>query len=335
MTDNKFLEIVTPTEYSTDLDKAVLTVLDNLTCYKVSGEDATLFLQGQLSNDINEVNHENAQLSSYSTPKGRMLAIFYICKSLDSYLLITSSDIADDVMKRLQMFIMRSKVTITKLDDYQLLGLSGEKASLVFQSLNIVEPTKDYQTTTNEHLSCFKVPGVEPRFLLVGDQAFLQQALQLDKSMLCVYKHEYWQWLDIMNGLPMVNAHTQEAFVPQMANMELINGVSFNKGCYPGQEIVARLHYLGDASRRMFRVALESSSVLQAGDSVYSTETNQEIGKLLTIVNLSENKYEGLAVLRIEAAKGHNLSINKDNDETVLIMDLPYHVPTEPKEKTN
>jgi len=333
--NHTFIDSYTPTDYSTDLQKPVLTVLDNLICYEVSGEDASTFLQGQFSNDVSDVSEENAQLTSYSTPKGRMLAIFYICKRTDSYLLITSSDIADDVIKRLQMFIMHSKVTISKLNDHQLFGLSNDNNSIVLKSFDIQPPINDYQCFANEHANCIKIPGIVNRYLLLGDQALVDKALQIDKEEIYFFRYQYWQWLDVLAGLPMVNAGTQEAFVPQMANMELINGVSFSKGCYPGQEIVARLHYLGDASRRMFRVEVDSDQTLQAGDSIYSTKTHQEVGKFVTTVKVSDNKYQGLAVLRIEAANDHDLSIDKETLQTVLIMDLPYKIPTENEEKTS
>lgn len=334
VTISKQFNIVTPEQYTTDLDKPVLTSLSNLSCYEVSGEDATDFLQGQFSNDINDVSEENAQLTSYSTPKGRMLAIFFICKRADNYLLITSADIADEVIKRLQMYIMRSKVVISKIENNYLFGLSNDVTSLVLNAIDITPPENDYQSSNNKETICVNIPGTQSRFLIIGNDDLVEKIQSLDTKQLYYFNHEYWLWLDVLAGLPMLTANTQESFVPQMTNMELINGVSFSKGCYPGQEIVARLHYLGNANRRMFRVEFESEQEVNAGDSIYSSDSNQEIGKLLSTVEVSEHKYTGLAVLRIEAAKNQTLSLSKDKQEIINIMDLPYNVPTEAKEKT-
>ena len=333
MTDNNLESIVSPAQFITDPGKPVLSVLDNLCCYQVSGEDASTFLQGQFSNDINEVSENKAQITSYSTAKGRMLAIFYVCKQSDHYLLITSADIAEDVMKRLQMYVMRSKVTISKLEDHTLIGLSNDIDASVLNHLSLTQPGSDYQTSMAGDTLCVKVPGVNLRYMLIGGQTLLEQCQQLSKNEVEIYANEYWQWLDILAGLPMITAATQEAFVPQMANMELINGVSFSKGCYPGQEVVARLHYLGNANRRMFRVKTDANQALNAGDEIYSSASDQAIGKFVTTVNIGDNKIDALAILRVETSKSKSLSTSKENNNSVEIMELPYAVPTEPKEK--
>ncbi len=333
MTDTNIENIISPVSYATELDKPVLTLLDHLMCYRIAGEDVNTFLQGQFSNDINDVTDANAQLSSYSTPKGRMLATFFICKTTDGYLLITSSDIAEDVMKRLQMYIMRSKVTITKLDDIHLIGLSSDKNSIVLKHLGLDIPEKDYQACSNENVHCFKVPGMNPRFMLVGTQALVDSIMEMPTDEINVFNSSYWQWLDILAGIPMICADTQEAFVPQMANMELIDGVNFSKGCYPGQEVVARLHYLGNANRRMFRVESCSEQQLAPGETIYSSESKQEMGKFLTTVRVSDDKTEGLAVLRIEAAKDQSVHLTTEEGNEIKILELPYQIPTETKQK--
>ncbi len=325
--------ITTPDHFSIEQDRPVLSVLDNLCCYKVTGEDATDFLQGQFSNDIKQVDADHAQLTAYCTPKGRMLATFFIGKHTDGYLLVTSSDIADEVMKRLQMFVMRSKVSITKLETNVVLGLSSDKQAMVLDHLDLAKPDNDYQSTNNNDLVCIKIPGIDPRYLLIGNSELLEKVQLINNEQMYFYTHEYWQWLDIHAGVPMITASTQEAFVPQMANMELIDGVSFSKGCYPGQEVVARLHYLGNANRRMFRIKSEAKHALKPGDDIYSPKSNQAIGKFLSAIKVGNNKYDGLAVLRIEASKETHLITSLENGDEIKILNLPYEVPTELKEK--
>lgn len=331
MADTK-VDAISPDHFSTDTDKPVLSVLSHLACYEVSGEDAQTFLQSQFTNDISEVENERAQLSSYCTPKGRMLAIFYVVMRDNKYLLITSKDLSNEVMKRLQMFVMRSQVTINKLDDLVTLGLSQDANNIVLEQMNLPAPTHNYHTTSNGNHVCINIPGIESRYLIIADQDLLTK---VDKESCYIYTYEYWQWLDTLAGIPFINADTQEAFVPQMANMELINGVSFSKGCYPGQEVVARLHYLGNANRRMFRVDTVSEKELHAGDEIFSSSSEQAIGKFLTVTKTGNNQYHGLAVLRVDAAKQADLSTAATQGQTVNIMNLPYDVPTDAKQKSD
>ncbi len=330
MKEASFKNIISPEHFSTETDRPVISVLDNLCCYEVSGEDASSFLQGQLTNDINAVTDSHAQLTGYCTPKGRMLAVFYVVRQADCFLLFTSGDIAPEVIKRLQMFIMRSKVKITPMDDQVILGVSNNQATWLSRLINLELPEQDYQVTQGHSLVCVKLPGVTDRYLIAGSP----DAIALPKpEEALIYSHEYWQWLDTLAGLPMITAATQEAFVPQMANMELINGVSFSKGCYPGQEVVARLHYLGNANRRMFKVKADSAHTLRAGDDLFTDDSKQAIGKFLTVTHTHDNHYQGLAVLRVDAAQQGHLLTSPENGDKVTVMDLPYPVPTEPKEK--
>ncbi|MFK7794255.1 MAG: folate-binding protein YgfZ [Gammaproteobacteria bacterium] len=323
----------TPDHFSTDLDKPTLIRLNHLVCYQVEGEDATTFLQGQFSNDINAVTTSAGQISSYCTPKGRMLAIFYICKRGDTYHLLTSKDVAEGVMKRLQMYVMRSKVSIKPMEDVLLLGVYNDDHAKVLDTLQLTSFDSDYQVSANDDCLGMNIPNSSsPRYLIICKKSSaLLQELSIDATN--IYSHSYWQWLDIMAGLPSITQNVQEAFVPQMANMELIQGVSFSKGCYPGQEIVARLHYLGNANRRMFRLEASQDKTINAGDDIYSQDSDQAIGKFLSVVHEGNNKYSALAVLRIEAAKKNQLAIGSSSGNSAQIMPLPYDVPTDLKEK--
>ena len=325
-----------PSKFSTDLDKAVLCPLDHLSCYEISGKDAKDFLQGQLTNDIAQISSTQAQLSSYCTPKGRMLAIFYICQWQDKYLILLRKDIAESVIKRLQMFVLRSKVEINQLPSLEqsIVGLSGEDLSHHINTLNLQLPANDYEVFNTKHSLCIKIPGVIPRYILLGDDTFSESTNSLDQNNLYVFTKNYWQWLDVMSGIPTVTELTQEAFVPQMTNMELINGVSFSKGCYPGQEVVARLHYLGNASRRMYRIETTSSSEINSGDDIYSIDgkSNQSIGNIVSAIKQGTNEYVGLAVLRIEAAQQNQLAVGAPTGAITTVKSLPYEIPTTKKE---
>ncbi len=330
-----FDNVSTPDQFSTDLSNPALVTLDHLDCYEVSGDDASTFLQGQFSNDINDVSPTSGQLTSYCTPKGRMLAIMYICQFQENYLLLIPSDIAEEVIKRLQMFVMRSKVKIAKSSLSSVIGIYNDTSSLLLSTLDIDAPDQDYACTSNDSAICMKIPGSASRFLVVGDDFLESKLSTIELADVDFFMHDFWKWLDILAGIPSVNKYTQEAFVPQMANMELINGVSFSKGCYPGQEIVARLHYLGNANRRMFRIKCNDAKNINDGDDIYSAGNNQSIGKILSVIKHSNNTADALAVIRLEAVKENQLAAGSTTGSPLELKGLPYEVPIEENEKSD
>ena len=321
--------------FSATPEKPVVMMLDHLCCYEVSGADAQSFLQGQLTNDIEAASPARGQLSSYCTPKGRMLAIMQICPVGHKYLLVLRKDIAEAVTKRLQMYVLRAKVTIEQCaGGNSIVGVAGPDAGSVLNALKLAIPHNDYDITSSENSICMKIPGIMPRYQIISNEAPHFATAQLEKSHADSATYKYWQWLDIMSGIPSVNATTQESFVPQMANMELIDGVSFSKGCYPGQEIVARLHYLGNASRRMYRIEAVSETGINPGDEIYQVESDSEqaIGNVVSAVRVESGKIAALAVLRIEAALHNQLAIGSPDGSHAVIMPLPYEIPTEQKQ---
>lgn len=324
-----------PTQYTINLDQPVLIALNHLACYLVGGEDAASFLQGQFSNDINAVTLDQGQITSYCTPKGRMLAVFYICKNDSGYYLLTSKDIAEEVIKRLQMYVLRSKVTIKSCQNTIIMGVCNDNGHTVLNTLGINPPQNPYDASSNEDAVCLNIPAPNPRYLLIGNASLANNLQSISNNDVYIFDESYWQWLDIMAGLPHITSNTQEEFVPQMANMELINGVNFKKGCYPGQEVVARLHYLGNANRRMFRLDINAREAINAGDDIYNRDSDQPVGKVLSLIQESDNKYSALGVLRIEAVKTNQLVTGSSKNNSVIVMSLPYDLPIEQKAKEN
>ncbi|MEM7304468.1 MAG: folate-binding protein [Pseudomonadota bacterium] len=323
MTEKLHTSAIEPEYFSSNPDP-FLTDLGYLGCCQISGADSASFLQGQLTNDVDELSINQGQLTSYCTPKGRMLAIFYLIRLEDAYLAIMPKDIIYVVLKRLQMFILRSKVEINRSENTLLLGACALSNSDLAALTGLDTPNKDYQLAAGNN-KLFKVPGIVDRYIYIGEP--------LSSSSYPLFTDSYWKWLDIMSGIPSITESTQEAFVPQMANMELIDGVSFSKGCYPGQEVVARLHYLGNANRRMFRIECDSEQALIPGDDVYTSGSEQSIGKIVSAVQENSEHNIGLAVIRIDAVLENKLSVRSTNGSHLDILPLPYNVPLEQKEK--
>jgi len=141
---------------------------------------------------------------------------------------------------------------------------------------------------------------------------------------------DVWQLHDIQSGIPEVTAETSEAFIPQMVNLELIGGVNFQKGCYPGQEIVARTHYLGKPNRRMYRASIASNEAPQANENIFSEQDGEQaVGKIVSAVKLAENNYAALAVLRTEKENDTSLSLHSADGPSISLQSLPYSLEAE------
>jgi folate-binding protein YgfZ len=296
------------------------------------GEDAETFLQGQFTNDINHVDLDHSQLSSFCTPKGRMLANFRVFKRNETWYLSLPYELVEPTLSRLRMFVMRSKVTLENADDAMIrFGLNGPKAADLLK--DILGPIPEDIDTVTQHgnYTILRVAGSEPRFEIYGlleSMTRLWQSLDVDAAPVGA---SIWELLNIKAGIPFIVAQTSEAFVPQMANMELINGVDFKKGCYTGQEIVARMHYLGKLKRRMYRINIETDQAPMPGDSLYAEESKGGTGTG-TIVNAqqqADGSYDALAVIQITDAENQSLRLHDATGPEIKILDLPYSLTEE------
>jgi folate-binding protein YgfZ len=280
-------------------DSTVIAPLTHLGCIRVAGEDAKSFLHNQLTNDINHLPGDGVQHAAWCSAKGRMLASFIVRRDGDNYLLQLSADLVPAIAKRLQMFVLRAKVTITDMTETTaLLGLSGPEAAGALSTAGLPVP----ELMKSAAFADGQVVRIEEnRFHIAieaGAAAERWQALAAKARPVSVAA---WLWLDIRAALPLVSEATREQFVPQMANFERIGGISFHKGCYPGQEIVARTQYLGKVKRHLYR--LGCTDAMAAGDELYSIAApDQACGMVLTAAASPAGGYEALAVLMESAA---------------------------------
>lgn len=252
---------------------------------RVSGEDAAQFLQNMLTNDVGALSVGQAQLTGLCTPKGRLLAVFVLLRREHDYLLALPTDIADAIRARLSLFVLRSKVKIdATAGQLAALGLCGVDSD--------VAPWKSRNEAERVHV---RLPGLPGRELCIGPETVLAtHAETLLAQGWSLAAESQWQCADIEAGLPNVVAATQEQFTPQQLNLDLIGGVSFKKGCYPGQEVVARLHYLGSPSRRMFLADLQAESPPQPG-----TVVRDEAGETLGHVVQAQSCVDGRIMMQL------------------------------------
>lgn len=290
------------------LNGTVIAPLPGLAVLRVRGADASAFLQGQFGNDVREATPARAQLSSYSTPKGRALAVFSLLGRPDGYWLLLSRALAAPTQKRLKMFVLRSKVQIDDASaEVATLGLAGDGAEALLADAGLPVPATAWDCTETHGMIVLRRPGVKPRFLILAPPAALQALWQECASAARPVGPQAFRLLELRDGLPELHADTAEQHVPQMLNLDQLGGISFTKGCYPGQEIVARLHYLGNLKRRLYvgsstALPTRTTPVYAAGDAA------QPVGEVLDAC-LGPEGAAVQAVLTIAAAEAGDLRL--------------------------
>ena len=319
-------------ELSVAITGNVFADLSHYGLISVHGDDAETFLQGQLTNDIRKVDDQYSQFSGICNPKGRLLASFRVFHRGDSYYLCLPTDMIETVISRLRMFVLRSNVTLEEASDtFVHLGVSGSDAEQELRKFTGTLPDNTHDVTQYKDQAIIRVPGIHPSFEIFTT---VEQAGQLWNKLnvqSAPIGSVAWQFLDIQAGIPMISPDTREAFVPQMANLQLIDGVSFTKGCYTGQEIVARMQYLGKLKRRMYRARVDSESEPHAGDEVYAgDDKRQSVGKLVSAAPHPDGGYSMLVVLQISSAEGKSeLRLGSAAGAVIELEHLPYPFPSE------
>lgn len=276
--------------------KTVVVPLTHLALIEAAGEDAKAFLHSQLTNDINHLAAGQAQHAGWCNAKGRMQASFLVWHQGDRYFLGLAADLQEATQKRLQMFVLRSKVKLTALTDSTvMLGLAGPQAEEALADAGLPCPAEALQTAEADGVTVLRLDGA--RLIVVAPEsamATLWQKLTVKARPAGV---PAWRWLDIQSAFPLVTLATKEEFVPQMADFEKLGGVSFHKGCYPGQEVVARTQYLGKVKRHLHR--LNSQQPLKAGDVLHSPDNpDQSCGMVMTVAPSPAGGFEALAVIQ-------------------------------------
>ena len=240
-------------------------LLKQLALIKVSGSDAETFLQNQFSNDLTKLDDQIIQLNAYCQHQGKIVALFWVMRHRGNYLLSFPRDLADKVMARLRMFVIMSDVVIEDVSEqYHQIGLINENHPSAY--------------SFNNDLS-----------LYLGESSAFNEDI--------IDKNDEWIKACIDFQIPQVTLETSEKLVPQMLNLDINEvGVNFSKGCYPGQEVVARLHYLGEAKRRLF--AFESDHEIKVGDSLYCSSSKA--------AKVRGSRYKGSGLV-VNSVKLHSL----------------------------
>ena len=282
------------------------------------GEDARTFLHGQLTQDVMHLDAKSARLAGYCSAKGRLLASFVIWqRSPVEVLLACSADLLPSTLKRLSMFVLRAKCKLSDGSaDVPLFGLAGPG---VVQALGSEAPAAAWGRSVVGDADLIRLPDAagSPRFLWAGPGCPALPALAED----------HWRWLEVQSGVARIVAATVEQFVPQMVNLEVVGGVNFQKGCYPGQEIVARSQYRGTLKRRAF--LFDSEGAASPGQELFAeSDPEQPAGMVTAAAPGPGGRFAVLAEAKIALAT-EALHLGSATGPRLVPVALPYTFPAE------
>ena len=309
----------------------VLSDLSHFGLIHFLGDDARSFLQGQLSCDVQQVDSSAASYGSYCTPKGRMLASFLIwrCSKDDGYLMQLPVALRAGIQKRLSMYVLRAKVKLDDTSDNVIrMGVAGGHAAALIQDLLGEIPVESLGVLRQPYASIICL--AEDRFEIAVQPEQAPEVWEGLSRNASPVGASCWDWLEIKAGIPVIMPATQEQFIPQMVNLDAIGGISFQKGCYPGQEIVARTHYLGKVKRRMYLANIQPEApetVIEAGDELFSDDMGEQSSGM--VVNAAVSPDGGadlLAVAQTSSVEAGEIRWKSLDGPVLKIMPLPYAV---------
>ncbi len=298
---------------------------------QVRGPDAGKFLQGQFSSDLQGLAEGQGQWSSYSTAKGRMIANFYILRQEDVFFLLLAADLAEDVVARLLKFRLMAKVDVSRMENqgWSLLGVWGEGAGRALAStLQGTVPEETHRAAMmSGGLLLLRTPWGEPAWWAAGPAAPLESLGQkLEETGGARTGADGWRHAAIVAGTAFITRATSEQVIPQELNLEVLGGISFKKGCYPGQEIVARTHYLGRLKNQCYRI--QSPAEMHPGEHIFTPDMgDQAIGTVISAARDGDG-HTALAVLRAANAQD-SLHLGSLAGPRIGLGTLPYALPLE------
>ncbi|WP_343733325.1 folate-binding protein [Duganella sp.] len=315
---------------TTHLAAGFFAPITDLGLIALDGEESASFLHNQLTNDVEHLGPNEARLAGYCSPKGRLLASFLMWRTASTIFLQLQRDIQVPVQKRLSMFVLRAK---TKLSDATeapanqvLLGIGGASAPAVLQTWFDALPAQPYAKIDHALGTLIRVADAfgAPRYqwLLSADAAETVKPVLAAK--LAQGDVAAWHLSEIHAGVPQITKATQEQFVPQMVNYELLGGVNFKKGCYPGQEIVARSQYLGKLKRRTTLVSIPDLSAA-AGMEVFATaDPEQPCGMIVNAAPNGDGGVDALVEMKLAAIEAGSVRLGSADGVALTFLDMPY-----------
>jgi hypothetical protein len=320
-------------EFAAVLDHGAYMPLPQFGVIDTTGDDAASFLHAQLTNDVQHLDAANARLAGYCSAKGRLLASFLSWRSGDTIRLLVSKDLQAAVQKRLSMFVLRAKAKLVDASgELAVVGLAGDvrrALSGVFDAL----PDGVHVQVDGAAGTLIRVPDAlgHLRYLWIGPKAQVEALLPSLDGKLKRVSPAVWDWLDIRAGEPRITQPVVEQFVPQMVNFDVLGAVNFRKGCYPGQEVVARSQYRGTIKRRtsLANVAGELETVRPGTELFHSDDPGQPCGMIVNAASAQAGGVDLLVETKLAALESGSVHLGAADGPALRFLALPYGLPAE------
>ena len=319
-----------PVLTTSDLARGFVAVVTGQDIIAVTGEEAAGFLHGQLTNDVEHLGNAEARLAGYCTPKGRLLASFVMWRNAESVFLQLPSELRAALQKRLSMFVLRAKARLSDVSadtaNAVLLGLGGENANAALEPLLGTLPAAPYTRVDHALGTVIRLADAfgSPRYHWLTSEETAREVLPSLRSTLALGGNDAWRLSEIHAGIPQITLKTQEQFVPQMINYELLGGVNFKKGCYPGQEIVARSQYLGKLKRRTALATIDGAEAA-AGDEVFDVaDPDQPCGMIVNAAPNGEGGVDALVELKLASLEQGDIRLGSAGGAPLRFKPMPY-----------
>lgn len=303
--------------------------LQHLALIAVHGPESQTFLQGQLSNDVREVTPTRAQASAWCSPKGRVLSCFLVFRHAGELMLQLPESLLDAIIKRMRMYVLRAKVNLEdRSAGIMRMGVIGTDAEARLVEHFGPAPVELNDVRSADGVTVIRIRGRRPRFEILGPREHVSAFWNACRPLANAAGALAWDLLDVEAGVASIGPETSDLFVPQMLNLDRTGGLSFTKGCYVGQEIVARTQHLGRIKRRMYRAQWSGATPLSAGDDLLVCADSRSIKvQVVKATPAPAGGFEVLAVIPIEDARamGRNEVKGGANEHGQFrLAELPY-----------
>ncbi len=309
-------------ELSAALHTEVFTDLSQLGIIEVIGNDAGTFLHALLTIDVQAIGDLCSGIGAWCTPKGQVVTLLRVVHTRDRYLLLLPADLTDAVIRRLQLYVLRREVTLEdRSGELYRVGIAGTGLSALFAAEHLPLPPAEGHVAQEGGLTIIRLTGLPPQTIVIAERETLKGLWRCLSRLVAPVTPQAWTMLDILAGVPSVSRSISEKYLPQMLNLQCFGGVSFNKGCYPGQEVIARLKYRGQLKRRLYLAFGEARALAAPGSAVY--DDKDRIGEVL----IASPHPEGmvlLAVLPLAYGEGGDIFLHEPGGIALRLQTMPY-----------
>ena len=303
------------------LAQRIVSPLTQLTVVGVSGTDVIDFLHGQLSHDVRELADGQSRFCAYCDTKGRALSILILIPGPRVFFMVLPAVLSEPVLNRLRMYVLRADVRFEILSDHVVCGLAGAQADALLKQAPGGAPDSPWQCAHTQEQVVLRLPGTPARFAVIATVPAMMKNWQHWCPPATPVGVASWRLLEIRAGIPELAIPTSGQFVPQHLNLDQSGAVSFTKGCYPGQEIVARIHYLGKLKQRMIRAHIASECLPAPGTALYGADDERVVGQ---VVNAAPTPGGTVEVLAVAPVTGQPLTLGSADGPALEPLPLPY-----------